>query len=227
MNWYSNLKISKKRIVQAFIIATVGAVFIVASVVSVMTLTRTDRELYSHAMELKYTGDASTVFQKVRLDVLELTTRDDAYNVQEPIAEINQYFTYITDNISLLKGVMGVDEQETLDAITRIDSTLAEYKSNLDETITYVNSNSFDEVSTIALNTLESLGEQLSDDFTELSQLEANQAKQKMDNNAAKSRMTFLLLGGIFILGSAILLPLSIKYTNSGKTTEKRIPITR
>ena len=206
MQWFYNMKISRKLIISYLILAMISAIVGVVGFYNITRLDNADTELYeSNTLGLDYIGNVSTYFQRIRVNLLNTNTDVTAEKIDNYIAKANNYINLVNEYLEKyqdtmvneeeqaiydnLKSVWERFEQVVLKAISMIDS------GNVEGGIEYYLSN-------------RSLIDEMQDCIDELFKFNVEDGLKREESNEAIARNSILVMSVVIVLAIIIAIAL-------------------
>ena len=210
MNWFKNLKISKKLIVGFLVVAIVAAVVGVIGIVNLATLSRADQSMYrSQALGLQYSGAAAVNFQQLRYNLLKMTTLTDEASLADTEKLVTQYQAATKENLGEFTNITAQNDDISAEIKTLAEDIVTlwgSYELHVKQYLTFVENKQYDQGSELAFGTMAPIGATIRDDFLQLMQLVADSASAASQANSSASQVAMLLMAGVVVLAVVIAL---------------------
>lgn len=138
INWFKNLMISKKLIIGFLLVAIISVVVGIVGLTNMYRINEGSSLLFNkNALAIAYAGDASTTFQRIRYNALEITVVDtDEERVA--IADKLDVFANSIDEL-FLKYEGTIESEDDASFFNQLCTKWEKYKTYLEEVIKYSN----------------------------------------------------------------------------------------
>lgn len=203
MQWYKNMKMSKKLIVGFLVVALLAATVGVVGVANLLRMKNADTELYErNALALQYSGSVAVNFQLLNAKVQTLATLTSDVDLQLAIPKIKNYAAATSDSLAKCKDIISSDAASTdeiREVIDKIDSLWEIYSGMLDTTLLNV-----EKGTAVSVGSFSSLSTTVSEYFLQLMTLIANQAESRATNNAEQAQTAIILMAAVILAAIVI-----------------------
>jgi methyl-accepting chemotaxis protein len=203
MRWYKNRQISTKLMI-GFTVAVLISVII--GTIGILNLTAMDKaatELYEQdSLSLKYSGDASTVFQRIRYNTLNLTALSDQSEISESITYLNDLSAEMDSDLSKLDKVLY--SQEARADFEEIRSNWENYKALEKEVSAYISSSDTESALQTILEDMTPAGEQIRNHFLSLSNIVSLDAGSRAAENSDLAKTSVIMMAAVILAGILI-----------------------
>ena len=213
MNWFRNLKISKKLILSFVLVALITGIMGVYAIVQLKSLANSDTELYEHmTVPISQMAEISTLFETINSDARDLIIAQSAEDISthvQLITEEKEKISKLSDQFS--ETMLSNDMKQQFELFKSLRS---DYASKLDKVIALAKENKDQEAFTI----LDENGEvgkaaQLEKDTIEkIFAMKIQDAKTKAELNSknANATITITTIAIIVTISLSILIGISI-----------------
>lgn len=212
MKWFVNLRISKKLILAFLMVAVVAAAVGAVGIRDIIAINNADTLLYQqNTLGLVYSGEASTVYQRIRYNVTKLTIVKEA-EIDKCIADINEYSKQLDDAIKNYRTTISTNESEEL--INRIEDDWNSYKENLQQVFKLVDEGKQEEAQDYIIVKSAQLADDLRENFTILVDMDAKEAKIHADSNDKLADDSIKIMIVTIVIGVMIAVFLGLYISN-------------
>jgi methyl-accepting chemotaxis protein len=210
MLWFKNLKISKKMIMGFLIVAIIAAIVGVVGIINLLSIKQADTKLYENqALTLQHSGDASVNFMQLRYFMLKLAYITDADEVKVAMDSADK-FQGLTDEAFAKLEQISHDNQDIIALEDGLGKGLADYRSAIEQYKGLVESGKTEEAYNLIFDVMAPLGMAMRDEFTQLSQLAAEAAKEAAADNGATALTGIIIMIVVVVIAVAIAITLGV-----------------
>jgi methyl-accepting chemotaxis protein len=104
MGWYKNLKIGAKLITAFLILAVIAGVIGVVGILNIDIINSNSQRLYDkNTVGLSYCSDASTFYQRMRFNALDLATTGDDAERTKALGKITDFMAQADDALTSMR----------------------------------------------------------------------------------------------------------------------------
>lgn len=209
MNWFKNLRISKK-LITGFLIITLFTIAVgTSSLYNLVQIDKADTELYEeNTLGISYSGQASALFQRLRYNYLLLTSLKNSDEISERIKTIEGLDLLIDENLHLYRSTVEVDAAKK--SIEHIIADYEQFQTIASKALTEMNKGNFLEAQRIIEEDTEVLGVELFDHFDEIVNMDLEFAYQKAEANTKLSEVSIFITLALIIITVIVSVLLSI-----------------
>lgn len=209
MKWYKNMAISAKLIIGFLVVAIIAVIVGVVGIINLTNVEKSATQLYEqNALGLEYCGNSSNKFQQVRYNTLNLTTLRDAQDTQDGITKIETYTAELDALLLQLDGVIYSEEATAyLDAI---QSAWAEYKTEVEKVISFVNTSNRWLAQDYIHQDLAPIGTSIRENFLSLMNVVSEHAAARAESNSNQVQSSMLIMIFVILAGLIISVVLAI-----------------
>ena len=209
MNWYKNMKISKKLILSSLIVALITAVVCGVGLVGIISIKNNDAMLYNeNTLSLQYAGSAAVDMQQLRYDLLKLSTLSDGAERDKYASEVGALRQTISE--LLAKSDKATESPDTQALLTGIFQKWSDYDTNIDSYFSAYQSGDLDKANDIVFNTLAPVGIELRDSYLKLFNQVSDEARVKADGNATMSQVSSVVMIAVGVVSVIVSLVLGV-----------------
>ena len=200
MQWFRNLRISRKLITGFLVVAFLSAVVGFVGIWDIFTIQKADKELYNiNTTSISHSGNAAAKFQRVRYFALEMTIVNNDQNKGTCRTVIDEMSKEIDELLeSLHTTISSKDTRATLD---QIEADWTSYETYLQQVIDFVDEGKISEAQHIMQQETTELGDRLRENFLNLMNQSDQEAIEKVDNNRALAIRSTIIMGILILLG--------------------------
>lgn len=205
MNWFLNLKISKKLILSFILISLISGVMGLYAITNLKMLDDSDTELYIHmTVPTSQMGEISTEFQRIRVNARDMIIAQSPDEIEADIKEIENLKT----NISKLSEEFGktIVSEDMRAQYEVFKAARSDYMPKLDKVIELARENKDEE----AFEILSENGEAgkasriEQDAIKKILDMKIEDAKEKADLNTENANTTIMIMTIVIILVMAM-----------------------
>ena len=209
MKRFLDMKISAKLIIGFMIVALLALIIGGVGIINMRTIEKAGTELYEqNAMGLKYSGNAATIFQRIRYNTLRLTTYKTETDINTGITNVTSLFDEFEVLLTNLDDVLFSKEARGNYEI--ITSEWEDYKSIANDEITLIQAGKSSEALKLIEDKLANVGTDIRNNFIAMTDVVATNADLKAGNNTALARTSIIIMAAVAALGLVISIILGI-----------------
>lgn len=211
LNWFNNLKISKKLVLSFLLVAVIAAAVGVVGLFYIFQINHADTLLYhQNAMGLRYSGASSANFQRIRYNALKMATSDSAAEIEDIAANMGAICDTMDENLSNYETTISGDSTEAAAVFSEITSEWTAFKEYLEKVEQLVRSGNSAQAQKIVLTETQDLGDSLRENLYTLMDLDAAQAEIRSTNNDGRAQTSIIIMIVMIVVGFGISLFLGI-----------------
>jgi len=205
MKWFYNLKIGTKLMSGFIIMALIAATIGVVGILNLQTIDKADTAMYEEdAVGLSYIGKAVLDFEVLRANTINLGM--NGKNKNDYTSQIQEAYKSLNDNLTKYEKTIAADDNRK--EFNNLKSLSANYKSIIDKIAGLISSNQNEQAANMLDSEAAPQAKSIDDSFDKIADINAAQAKQTSDRNAAtanKAIMIMIIAMAIGIAASIIL----------------------
>lgn len=209
MKWYKNLKISLKLILGFLVVAIVAAVVGAVGLTSIYEVNEGSSILFSeNTLGIAYVGEASANFQRLRYNVLKLSSLETEAEKEKSITTIEELSVTIDDVLLKYEGTIVTEEDRKLfDEMTREWNI---FKGHVQEVFRYSRNGLDQEVERIILNDCDESGRNLRALFDNIMENNVGDAEIRMHTNESTTQSAITIMIVVIVFGVILSIALGI-----------------
>jgi len=209
MKWFMNMKIAAKLVLGFILVAIIAAIVGVVGIVNMKAIDKADTELYkNYTVPISELGDISTQFQRIRVNVRDLTLTNDPLQNKKVSDSIAQRQADIAKDLeSFDKTILLTSVREQYGDLVKKNNT---FTQQVAKTIELGMQNKNTEAIALMSETGSSgiASRELQDAIANLIQVKLDEAKGKAEaNNNTASSSTIIM---IIVIGAGALLAIGL-----------------
>jgi methyl-accepting chemotaxis protein len=204
---FDNMKI-KTEVIVSFTAVLILALFVgLVGFWGLMGIKQSSHELYKFdALDLQYSGQASTYFQQLQYNVLKMKTITSQADYEATLQSISD-FKDLTDNeLKTFQSNIDADKNVPEELVTLFSALMANwdlYSSKIDEYFVLLEGSDTVAISDVRLF-LADLGPQVRDQFLQLMALAAQDASSSAENNNKNAMLSMIIMGAVLLVALII-----------------------
>lgn len=179
MNWFYNMKISRKLIIAFLVVAMIAAVIGAVGIINMRNIDKNYTDLYeNYGVATGDIGNAAADFQEIRATVRDLILSKDANEVETSIKNMEEKQMTIEQDLNAFETSIQTDQ--TRDIYNALINALDQYNGTLDKVVSLVRANKKEEAYGVLLSEGTTSYNEASNGINQL-------FKQKRENGAKES----------------------------------------
>lgn len=206
MQWFYNMKISRKLIISYLILAMISAIVGVVGFYNITRLDNADTKLYeSNTLGLGYIGNVSTYFQCIRVNLLNTNTDVTAEKIDNYIAEANNYINLVNEYLEKYQDTMVNEEEQAI--YDNLKSVWERFEQVVLKAISLIDSGNVEGGMEYYLSN-RSLIDEMQDCIDELFKFNVEDGLKREESNRAIARNSILVMSVVIVLAIIIAIAL-------------------
>jgi methyl-accepting chemotaxis protein len=207
MKLYRNLRISAKLIIGFLVVAIIAAVVGVVGLININKINKADTMLYEkNTLGISYSADASTYFQRLRYNALELTILDTAEAKKENTDKITEFCGTIDELLLKYRNV--IESDDDIAAYDSLNAKWEEYKNYMQDVIKYSNAGQDAEAKNVIIVETDKVGTEIREELELIVEDNAAEAEQRSLNNDTTAARAFTML--IIVIAVGVILSIAL-----------------
>ena len=199
MGWYYNLKISAKLLMGFMTVALIAAVIGSVGIINILNINDAGTQLYKeNTLGLRYAGEASIQFQRIRVNTLKLLVADQNER-SEYLNKIKEHLENVENELNNYE--VGITNEKDREIFNRVKNVLDNFKSLLGNITQLIEVGKIEEAEKLMFEESSEIIDSLNDLFSELFQYNISLAEEKADSNTKISYMAANTMVVVMMIG--------------------------
>lgn len=209
MKWFDNLKMSKKLILGFILMALIAGGVGGIGLKYINEITEADRLLYEeNTLGIKYLSNASSSFQRIRINELKIVNDHYANEQTQCIENIINNIAAVDDNLKKYEERIISQEDQVL--FNELKPLWDRYKSIMKNAIDLVKFGLTQQTEALLYVQLADLSTQVQESFDKMTEYNSNWATTRAENNSARATAAIMAMIIVIILGVIIAIILGL-----------------
>lgn len=223
MQWFKNLKISKKMILGFLVVAAIAAIVGITGIINIAALKHEDAVMYTEdTLGLQYTGETAVSFMQLRYYVLKLTTLTDSIEIETTTKSMLEFLTGTKEHFAQYQREIKSENKDVQALSAQIATELSQYETQANQYLELNKAGKYLQGNDLVFETMAPLGTTLRGDLTKLNELVAADAHAKSENNAARATTAIVIMIAVNVVAVIVALLLGSYIANLvGKPIKK------
>jgi len=168
--------------------------------INIIRISKADTLLYQeNTMGIKYSGDASTYYQRLKYNMAEMILLHDDSQKDSYVRNLKNYI----DNIdkSLENYEAGIINEEDRDIFQKVDTQWKNFRSHMERAIQFAQAGDYEKVQNVLLNEADSSGDALRDLLVQMVLFNEETAVERASQNEELAAASTIMMIVMIVVG--------------------------